>query len=100
MVLAAARGTAWLLWDEMTRPWRERRLEKHPPGTKIHKLLTCYWCAGFWASLLTVTFTYANAAWIGAIPWRTWPLVLVVTFATAYGCGWVLDKEQESNVRT
>lgn len=100
VVLAAARVTGIFLWDEITRPWREKRLAKHPPGTKINKLLTCYWCFGFWVSLLLVTYLQVIAVAVAWLPWHTLLLLPLTIPAVAYGCGWVLDKEQESNVRT
>lgn len=102
VALAAARLTALFLWDEITRPWREKKLAKHPPGTKIHKLLTCYWCAGFWASLLVVSYSSAVAIvgeTAGWMPWGTLASLPVTVLAVAYAAPWILDMEKEREQR-
>lgn len=101
VVLASARLTALLLWDAITAPWRDKKLDRHPPGTKLHKLLTCHWCMSFWTSLLFASFVHGVAVGSGWLTWHTLLLSPVSIFACAYATGWVLDmeKERELNVR-
>lgn len=43
--LACFRLTKLAIDDEITKPWRDRILERHPPAdTKLGYWLTCPWC--------------------------------------------------------
>lgn len=52
--LATYRLTRLFLLDEITEPLRDAIWKKFPPHTKLGYLLTCFWCFGFWASILVV----------------------------------------------
>jgi hypothetical protein len=90
LVLAVARVTRVLVIDEIAFPLRRWVLTKWPAPSKPAKLITCYWCAGFWVSLVACTYVSAT----GWLPWVALPLA---TFAVAYASSWVLDKEEAAN---
>lgn len=52
--LATYRLTRLVLLDEIAEPLRERIWKRFPPHTKFGYLFTCFWCFGFWASILVV----------------------------------------------
>lgn len=93
LVLASARATRVIVFDEIGLPLRRWVLTKWPLPSKPGKLVTCYWCAGFWMSGLACTATGATACACGWLPWNSMWLLPVLTFAVSYGAAWVLDKE-------
>lgn len=52
--LATYRLTRLVLLDEIAEPLRERIWKRFPPHTKFGYLFTCFWCFGFWTSILVV----------------------------------------------
>jgi hypothetical protein len=62
LALAAWRGTRFVVEDTLFAPIRDKIWAKYPPeSTKIGYLLTCYWCAGFWISvILTLVFVFGG----------------------------------------
>lgn len=93
LVLAVARATRVLWYDEICQPMRSWVLRKWPLPSKPGKLVTCYWCLGFWVSLLASTGIHFYVAATGLAPWHTMALLPLTTFAIAYASAWVLDKE-------
>jgi hypothetical protein len=86
LVLAAARATRVIVFDDVAIGLRSWVIRKFGEDSKPAKLVTCYWCAGFWVSLLACVY-------VGATGWLPWKAIPIVTFAVAYGASWVLDKE-------
>lgn len=93
LVLAVARATRVIVYDEIGQPLRQWVLTKWPLPSKPGKLVTCYWCAGFWISLIASLYVHTAACFAGWLPWHSIALLPVTTFAVAYGAAWVLDKE-------
>jgi len=51
--LAAWRITRMLILDEVFATARDRIWDRFPPeSTKFGYLFTCFWCLGFWVSLI------------------------------------------------
>lgn len=87
LVLAVARATRVIVYDEVAQPLRAWVLRKWPLPSKPGKLVTCYWCSGFWLSALAAAATHS------LFPWKWWITIPLLTFAVSYGAAWVLDKE-------
>lgn len=87
LVLAVSRATRVIVFDEIGLPLRNWVLRRWPLPSKPGKLVTCYWCAGFWVSLLAATATHS------LFPWKPWIAIPLLTFAVSYAAAWVLDKE-------
>ncbi len=56
--LAAYRVTRFFVEDALFEPVRDRIWDRFPPNTKFGYLFTCYWCLGFWVSILFVISAY------------------------------------------
>lgn len=88
LVLAAARITRLVVADDITKParlWVARQ-----PGRAFDWLLdlvSCHWCAGLWASAVTVG---AWAAWSHTFALQ----VVVVTLAIAQAQAMVNEREE------
>jgi hypothetical protein len=54
LALAAYRITRLIVEDTLLEPLRERVWKRFPPETKLGYLFTCFWCTGFWVSVLIV----------------------------------------------
>jgi len=93
LVLAAARATRVIVFDDIAIGLRSAVMRKFGEDSKLAKLVTCYWCAGFWISGLMCLYVHTLACFIGWLPWHTVALLPVTTFAVAYSASWVLDKE-------
>ena len=87
LVLASARATRVIVFDEIAAPLRTWILTKYPLPSKPGKLISCYWCAGFWVSALGATAAHS------LFPWTPWISIPLLTFATSYAVGVLLDKE-------
>ena len=57
--LAGYRATRFIIEDTITEGIRNKIWSKFPPSTKLGYLITCYWCTGFWVSLVLVTCFFA-----------------------------------------
>lgn len=97
LVLAAARTTRVLVIDEIAAPLRTWILTRYGAASKPGKLVRCYWCSGFWVSLILTVYTQCVFCFAGWLPWQTVALLPIVTFAVAYASSWVLDKEEAAN---
>lgn len=101
LVLASARATRVIVYDEIAQPLRAWVLTKYPLPSKPGKLVTCYWCAGFWVSGLFSLVAIDAIRLAGLAPaldgWQGWAasakLLFLLTFATSYAVGVLLDKE-------
>ena len=93
LVLAVARVTRVIVLDDVAIPLRRWVITKFGEDSAAGKLVTCYWCAGFWASTLACLYMHILVAAAGWLPWPTVALLPITTFAVAYGASWVLDKE-------
>jgi hypothetical protein len=105
LVLAAFRITRLVVYDKVTRFFREWFVQKkelqrdgktyveiipytHGIRATLHELLNCPWCIGMWAALI-VTFFYFECPW-------SWYVILFMAVAgvssfiqiTANGIGW------------
>lgn len=77
LVLAAFRVTRLIGWDDITEPWRQRLVKKHPKGWRP-KLITCPWCIGWWVGL---------AWWAAWLIENKWTLVAATPWAISAGVG-------------
>ena len=93
LVLAAARATRVLFYDEIAAPFRGWVIGKFGEHSKPGKIIACYWCSGFWVSALMCLYVHTLACFAGWLPWHTVTLLPITTFAVAYGASWVLDRE-------
>ena len=101
LVLAAARATRVIVIDDVAiglRSWvlaDTKKIWRLKFGKTpwLAKLVVCYWCAGFWVSLLLVLFVHTYACVTGQLSWHTMWLAPITTLAVAYASSWVLDKE-------
>lgn len=84
-----------IVYDEIGQPLRSWVLRKWPLPSKPGKLVTCYWCSGFWVSLFAVATTLTVAAASHWLPWASMWLTPLLTFAVSYGAAWVLEKEDD-----
>lgn len=91
IVLAVARLTRVIVIDDIGLPLRQRVLTKWPLPSKPGKLVTCYWCAGFWMSGLAALAAHT------LFPWNPFLAVPLLTLATSYAVGVVLDMEERAN---
>lgn len=100
LVLATARLTRVFNIDEVsvpTRSWIINKSERTPKRIWLFltALVRCYWCSGFWVSLLTCTYSMSMAATLNIMTWSQALAILpILTFAVAYAAPWVLDKEE------
>lgn len=100
LVLAAARLTRLIYFDDLTIPmrlWIDRRFGQN---SFLSKMVWCPWCAGVWASLFVTTVA------VGALViWTDWPLGgaiatgLLLVPALAYPAGWIVDRETSAASR-
>ena len=93
VVLAVARATRVIVIDEIAAPLRNWIFGRYGQDSKPGKIVSCYWCAGFWVALFVSAYTHLVACVAGWLPWHTVALLPVIIFAVAYGASWVLDKE-------
>ena len=93
LVLAAARATRVIVIDDVAIPLRKWIFTKFGTDGRMAKLIRCYWCSGFWISLLACLLVHTYADAFAGQPWHVWLLLPLTTFAVAYGAAWVLDKE-------
>lgn len=95
LVLASARATRVLFYDEIAAPLRRWVVAKWPEPSWPAKIIGCYWCSGFWISATTCLMAATALPTPGT--WREWAAAgcwyVLATFAVAYGASWVLDKE-------
>jgi len=77
VALAAMRLTRLAIMDSISEPIRIRIIAKTGLGGKIHKLLSCSWCAGFWICLILGTIT-----WFYRGVWVMLPLVILALSQT------------------
>lgn len=91
LVLASARATRVIVFDQIAQPLRAWVLRKWPLPSGPGKLVTCYWCAGFWLSGLGAAATHS------LFPWDAWIGIPLLTFATSYAVGVLLDMEERAN---
>lgn len=93
VTLAVARATRVIVFDDIAQPLRAWILRRWPLPSAPGKLVTCYWCAAVWISLLGCLFVHTVTCAAGWLPWHTFALLPVNWFAVAYASAWVLDKE-------
>lgn len=96
LVLATARLTRLIHFDDLTLKWRQGLQQ----GSLLEKIAWCPWCASVWAAIITCPFVTAGlwleGGWTlrGAL-WITVPLIL----ATSYPAGWLVHKETAATSR-
>lgn len=95
LVLAVARASRVIVIDEVALPLRNWVFKKWGTDGRMAKLVRCYWCSGFWLSLLACTGSHLYLVVYGLLPWHTMLLLPITTFAVAYGAARVLDKEDD-----
>lgn len=100
LVLATARLTRLVHFDDLTlrmRNWIDRRFGQQ---SVISRIVWCPWCASVWAAIFTCPFCLAGlwlwAGWsLGAAAWAVVPLVLAVS----YPAGWIVHLETTATSR-
>jgi hypothetical protein len=95
--LASARLTRAFNIDEVFAPLRSWIVNRYGVASKPGKIVRCYWCAGFWVSLLCTTYAQVAICAAGWLPWQTVALLPITGPAVAYASGWLLDKEEAAN---
>jgi hypothetical protein len=93
LVLAVARATRVVVIDDITIKLRGALLRRFGGDSAVGKLVICYWCSGFWVSLLACLYVHTVTCAAGWLPWQTAAYLPITTFAVAYASSWVLDKE-------
>lgn len=73
LALGAYRITRLIIEDEVLDRPRDALFKRLEPGKPIYTLLTCYWCLGFWVSVLVVGLYWAVP---GVAPWILAPFAL------------------------
>lgn len=79
------------------RSWIINKSERTPRRIWLFltALIRCYWCSGFWVSLLTCSYSMSMVATFGVVTWlQALAITPVLTLAVAYAAPWVLDKEE------
>jgi hypothetical protein len=97
VVLAAARLTRVFNIDEIAAPLRQWIINRYGADSKPGKIVRCYWCAGFWISMLCTTYAQVAICAGGLADWRTLAALPLTVPAVAYTASWVLDKEEAGN---
>lgn len=94
LVLATARLTRLIYFDDITAPMRNWIDSKCGPNSFISKMIWCPWCAGVWASI--VTCALANNLLMHLIGWDLLTAILTYVLlvpAVSYPAGWIVDRE-------
>ena len=73
LALASYRITRLVIEDEIADRPRNWLFKKIKPGSFFDTLLTCYWCLGFWVSVLVVGLYWAFP---DVTPWILAPFAL------------------------
>lgn len=93
LVLAVARVTRVVVFDEVASPLRTWVLRRWPLPSKPGKLVTCYWCSAVWVALAFSAGVHTYLWLADVTPWHTTLLLPVTAPAIAYAASWILDKE-------
>lgn len=72
-ILAAYRITRLIIEDEVLDAPRNAVFERIKPNGYLYTLLTCYWCLGFWVSILVVGLIWLFPT---VAPWVLAPFAL------------------------
>jgi Protein of unknown function (DUF1360) len=67
VALAGHRITRFLVSDMLFEPVRAKIWSKFPPNTKFGYLFTCFWCLGFWVSLILVICYFLFPYWVSVV---------------------------------
>lgn len=99
LVLACARLIRIFNVDEVATPLRSWVINKAEAKHGrwwlfLEALVRCFWCSGFWVSLLVTSYAAGMAAWLTPVTLlQAAAATPVVALAVAYAAPWVLDKE-------
>lgn len=100
LVLATARLTRLIHFDDLTLRWRNWIDSRFGERSVLSRIVWCPWCASVWASIITCPFAMAGlwlyGGWsLGGALWATGPLILAVS----YPAGWIVHKETAATSR-
>lgn len=100
LVLATARLTRLIYFDDLTVPLRNWIDRKCGPNSFISRMVWCPWCASVWVSLFTSPWAAQILYSTGTVP-RDVAIMLCVLFipANAYLAGWLVDWETSKTSR-
>lgn len=73
LALGAYRITRLIIEDEVLDRPRDALFKRIKPHGYLYTLLTCYWCLGFWVSVVVVGLYWAFP---GVAPWILAPFAL------------------------
>lgn len=99
LVLATARLTRLIYFDDITIPFRAGIDRKFGQQSFISRMVWCPWCAGVWASGFCCT-----VAAVGAWSFMPNTIALIVAWvllipAVAYPASWIVDFETSRTSR-
>lgn len=96
LVLATARLTRLIHFDDLTLGWRSRL----QTNSLLEKIALCPWCASVWAAMFTCPFCLAGMwLWAGWSLWGAlWALAPLVA-AVSYPAGWIVHRETVATSR-
>lgn len=100
LVLATARLTRLVYFDDITLPIRNWIDSRFGPSSFISKVVWCPWCASVWVAFFTCPFCLAGmwmfAGWtLGAAAWAS----AVLIPAVCYPAGWIVERETTKTSR-
>lgn len=100
LVLATARLTRLIYFDDLTLPMRQWIDRKFGPNSFLSRMIWCPWCASVWASFFTSTLAVHLMVDLGLVPWLVAPGVwLFLIPAVSYPAGWIVHKETVATSR-
>lgn len=94
LVLATARLTRLIYFDDITVPFRDWIDRKCGPNSFVSKVVWCPWCASVWMSIFTCAM--ANNLLMHLIGWDLLTSVLAYALlvpAVSYPAGWMVHVE-------
>lgn len=94
LVLATARLTRLIYFDDITIPFRQWIDRKCGPNSFVSKMVWCPWCASVWVSIFTCAL--ANNLLMHLIGWdplTSTLIYLLLVPAVSYPAGWIVERE-------
>lgn len=102
LVLATARLTRLIYFDDLTLSLRQWIDRKFGENSFLSKMVWCPWCASVWASMLTNSMALGifNRLHADDLPLDVQiAVLLLLILALAYPAGWIVDRETSRTSR-